>query len=213
MPPKKPTSSSSPATAPVAPSPAPAGSFLSLVRLLFQHQLAHGTLASAIEQTGVFSWDRYGRFRHFEAHSPEALQALELLARTYAASLSADGSDLDGAFFDEESLRDSGGENFGWPAQQAPDFATIAKGLQLVTQPRRSQSVQPKTDNANLAIILALLRFIKGELNNRPHSDYSSEAQLIEQIAPHMVEYPWVSVRNLKDKFARAKNLIPRSEL
>ena len=186
---------------------------MSLAQLLYQHQLAHGTLASAIEQTGVFSWDRYGRFRHFEASSPEALRALELLANAYAASLNADGSDLDGAFFGEESFRDSGGESFGWPAQQAPDFSAIAQGLQLVDQPRRSTTVQPKTDNANLAIILGLLRFIKGELGNRPHSEYSSETQLIEQIVPHMVDYSGVSVRNLKDKFARAKDLIPRSEL
>lgn len=45
---------------------------MSLAQLLYQRQLAHGTLASAIEHTGIFSWDRYGRFRQKQSVLPLA---------------------------------------------------------------------------------------------------------------------------------------------
>lgn len=181
--------------------------FLRLGELIFNARVMPGTLATAIELHGIQTWDRFGRLKIFSAQSPEAQKAFDYLAAVYDSwSQSPDDR------MDYEEFYERGGDAYGWEAVSAPDFDGITAGLSQKVAPTRPQRVNLKNETSNLAIILALLRFIKGEMDNQPHPQYISEAQLIEHLVPRMVDFSGASARNLKDKFARAKDLIPKSE-
>lgn len=190
-----------------APEPPDYEPFLRLGDLIFRARVMPGTLATAIEQNGIQTWDRFGRLKLFHIDSPEAQKALDYLAMVYDSW----GQPPDERM-DHEEFYERGGDAYGWQADRAPDFDLITAGQSQKVEPSRPERPNPKNETSNLAIILALLRFIKGEMGNRPHPEYISETQLIEYLVPRMVEFTGTSGRNLKDKFARAKELIPKSE-
>ena len=71
--------------------PSEANPFISLHQLLYtkEDQVAlsnPGALATAIEQGGIWGWDRYGRFRNLPYGSEEAQEALDIIAEEYAYS-------------------------------------------------------------------------------------------------------------------------------
>jgi hypothetical protein len=181
--------------------------FLRLGDYLFVLNEAPGTIASAIESHGVYTWDRYGRLRKFAPDTPEAKHALDYVAGFYASNCGHPDN-----YIDHEQFFEAGGDAFGWPVQDHPDLSAIKVGLNL--SPKQSTVDRPglKSENANLGMVLGLLRFIKGELGNTAHQDYKSEAQLAEFIELAMVGYPGVSKSNFKSKFADAKKLIPKTE-
>lgn len=175
--------------------------------LIFRRNELPGTLATAIEHQGIFSWDRYGRFRHFGPETPEAKSALDHLAAVYEHN----GGHPDD-HVDHEMFYEAGGDAYGWPVAKEPNWAEIKAGLSQRPQPQSPEVVSVKSENANLAMVLALLKFIKGELGNKTHPDYSSEAQLGEFLESAMFGYSGVSKSNFKTKFANAKKLIPKNE-
>ena len=68
--------------------PSEANPFISLHALLYtkEDQVAlsnPGALATAIEQGGIWGWDRYGRFKNLPYGSAEAQWALDLIAEEY----------------------------------------------------------------------------------------------------------------------------------
>jgi hypothetical protein len=181
--------------------------FLRLGQYLFLLNEAPGTMASAIESHGVYTWDRYGRLRKFAPDTPEAKQALEYVAGVYASN--SGHPDL---YIDYERFYESGGDAFGWPAQDDPDLKAIKVGLNLSPKQSIINKPGPKSENAYLGMVLGLLRFIKGDLGNAAHPDYKSETQLAEFIELAMLGYPGVSKGNFKSKFADAKKLIPKTD-
>jgi len=77
-------------------------------------------LAKAIEQVGVWGYDRDDKFRPFEAGSLYCRQALDRLAREVdAGGLPDDGTDPD---YESDCFY-----HFGWPPSQRPDFQKIGK--------------------------------------------------------------------------------------
>lgn len=181
--------------------------FLRLGDYLFILNEAPGTMATAVETHGVYTWDRYGRLRKFPPDSPEAQAALDHLAAVYASNCGHPDDHID-----HEQFYEAGGDAYGWPAMDDPDLKAIKVGLNLSPPQVPPDKPGPKSENAYLGMVLGLLRFIKGELGNSPHPDYKSETQLGEFIEVAMVGYPGTSKGNFKAKFADAKKLIPKSE-
>ncbi len=92
------------------------------------------TLASAIEQDGIYTWDRFGRFGL--ADKEGKAEALHLLAMHYQWE-SAPSGDRSTSDHDHRSPMEQWGcswdnaySHFGWAAKVAPDFDKI-----LHTQP------------------------------------------------------------------------------
>lgn len=166
---------------------------------LLDEGVSTGTLATAIEQGGIWGWDRYARFTRFEPASPHAGKALDLVAAQAAWSQS--GGPDDQSPVDEAVGPDNPFVLFGWPEDNVPDFGAIESGQTKVPRP---QSVA-KSENANLAIIGHLLAFIQGKLTPRSHPDYGSEADLIKLLSDYNGQFPGLGRSNLQAKFAAAK--------
>ncbi len=173
--------------------------FVDFPHLLYKEKLQPGTIASAVEQYGVYTWDRFGRLRNYLLGTPEAEAALNLLAAHYHneyVSIHAHPYDL----FDYAEQAP-----YGWPKEKQPDFKNLEEStIQEPKKPSPRHSME-KANNANAVIIGGLLQFIKGEMGNQRHPDFQSEAQLIAFLEKKLGGYLGVSERNLKDKFARAK--------
>ncbi len=182
---------------------------LRLGQLIFEANIPEGVIATAIEQHGVYSWDRYGRFKHFGPESDKAARALDHLARCYDARTDFDNE----GWFDWEVFSDAGGDSYCWPSSHAPDFDAIRTGqIQPSQMSRRQAPSEIKSENAHAGIILGLLRFIKGELPGiRPHPNYQSETRLREFLDSVMVGYPGCSARNTLKKFSIANALMRKS--
>jgi hypothetical protein len=173
--------------------------FVSLRDLFNTRECLPGTLATAIERHGIHGWDRYFRWRYFEASSPDALRGLDVVAGlTGQAIVDINGDGNDHAHF------------WGWPADQLPDLDAIqAEDVAGAPVPQPPQPSR-RSEDATLAIVGALLDFIKGKVgeSRKTHPSYESEAQLAELIAGELGEFPGLSKSNLQKKFTLAKKLI-----
>ena len=169
--------------------------------VLYKRGISPGTLATAIESGGIYGWDRYGRFKRFEANAPEVHPALNALA---GQAQHEDDPDSPSPMFDEGT---DAFNRFGWPANELPDFAAIEAGMPPA--PPRPQPSR-RSEDATLAIVGALLDFIKGKVgeSRKAHPSYESETQLAELIAGELGEFPGLSKSNLQKKFTLAKKLI-----
>jgi hypothetical protein len=184
---------------------------LSLGDLLFVLHMRPGVLATAIEEHGIYTWDRFGRFAHYRPGSPEVSRALDHLAAVHTAETDPEQRE----FFDRELFSDAGGDAFCWPSSHAPDFDAIEARTQQPQAPKPVNTAgATKTANAHAGIIRGLLRFIKGEFDGvRRHPDFVSEADLRDVLEKQMLGFPGCSAENTKRKFKIANDLIPKHEL
>lgn len=182
--------------------------FVTLGDLLFKVFDIVAPLATAIETYGIYFWDRFGRLKKCAPDSPEANAALDHVEAMY---ISNDGPPDKAISYSD--FIEAGGERYGWPGTELPDFDAIRAGLFVRPKPLSPTKPSVKGENANAGMVLALLRFIKGELDNEVHSNFQSEAQLATFLESKMIGYPGVSADNFKKKFAEAKKLIPKTEL
>jgi len=176
--------------------------FLRLGELIFDQDVAIGTIATAIELNGIHTWDRFGRRRLFTAETPEAQSALDHLSWAYAYLDVRADEEL------RERFWEIGANNFGWPSAQVPDFKLLASTLSTARPEVRSRQAVQKTENATLGIIGGLLFFIQGALGNEQHPDFHSEDALAGFLEKKLDGYAGLSKRNMKDKFAKAKLLL-----
>gem|GEM_PF-2160751 len=182
--------------------------FVSLLDILFSVFDVVAPLATAIETHGIYAWDRFGRMKKCIPDSPEAQTALNLVESIYVSRDGPPENEI--SYLD---FLDSGAGRYGWPGDEVPDFDSIRSGLYVRSTPSTLNRPSVKGENANAGMVLALLKFIKGELDNDSHPEYQSEAQLAAFLESKMIGYPGVSVDNFKKKFADAKKLIPKTEL
>jgi hypothetical protein len=182
--------------------------FLRLGTLIYEQRKPIGLIATVIERHGVYTWDRYGRIRLYLSDTEECAKALDLLAAAYTAYIDPDGSD------EWEVFSEAGGDAYGWPSNKMPDLTNLEVSINdQLKLSKRETSASTKTDNAHLGIILGLLKFVKGELSNNRHPDWTgSEDALATFIEAKMIGYPGVSQSNLTKKFTLAKQLIPKTE-
>ncbi len=103
--------------------------------------VAVGVLATAIEAHGIYAWDRFNRFLKFEPAHAFAVRALDALAESVRPRDLQHGSSDDDA-------RGSPWIEAGWPDEDCPDFAALARGLKV----RKSGAEAVPTDSALLLI-------------------------------------------------------------
>jgi len=130
--------------------------FLSLAHLLNQ-KISVGTLATAIEEEGVYTWDRFGRFGL--AKDEDRSTAFSLLAAMHAwamdphVEISDDPrSPLEWA----EACQSPDFYIFGWPVERAPNFEKIRLG-QSELEPRNTASGKRKAPDKFVAALFKLL--------------------------------------------------------
>ncbi|HJV26323.1 MAG TPA: hypothetical protein VJ673_11580 [Aromatoleum sp.] len=145
---------------------------------LIARGVSHATLATAIENHGIYGWDQYGRFRQARGREKEA--PLRLLARSYAWLHSMDrNSPYDDELDPLSRAEDEAETIFGWPADQCPDFDAIKAGTKIVLPPQR-KGAETKVTSSRLVIIAALARALRIECGSRGAAariaDYTASA-------------------------------------
>ena len=126
--------------------------------------VSHGAVATAIEREGIYQWDRYGRYVHYEPDSPEAREALDLVARSWGAASYEDPDNY------EESDSDDGRHGpknpfqmLGWMPGHVPNFKQSGQPPNL----RGKSSGQTKTLDTLYLVIMALLNASKINIKDR----------------------------------------------
>jgi hypothetical protein len=184
--------------------------FVDLRWLLSKKVTSVAVIATAIETSGIYTWDKYGRYKKFDKSTPEAARALTLLGYIYEY----ENTHQLGEISEQHPLDKSEGVDdeyykYGWAHEVLPNFQEIQHNQGEVPKPVNGSSM--KGDNANLRIIAALLKYIKGETTGvKKHPSYrDSEADLIEILGEeYSSEGEGFSKRNLEDKFAEAKRIL-----
>lgn len=178
--------------------------FITLRQLLSDPlRVTVGTLATAIENAGIYSWDKYGRFKKFDKETAEFQHALELLATVHRFE------DEPYPGQGEHPLDESGGPDdpfalFGWAHEVTPNFTTIRSGQ--TEGPGKKQRGALRAETTYQHIIAALLQYIAGTTTGvKKHPSFSSEADLILTLALEYQGKAGLSQRNLQQKFPEAK--------
>jgi hypothetical protein len=116
-----------------------------------------GTLASAIEQSDIYTWDRFGRFG--KAFPADVAEALDLLAMQYKWEADPEAvrredprSPLDQCDGDWENPF----ARFGWAKGVTPDFDNIRQ-TQSEAAPKRHDRVTRKAPDAFVGAFVRLL--------------------------------------------------------
>lgn len=164
-------------------------------------------LATAIESSGIYTWDKYGRYNKFSQDTPEGLFALRLLecVHTFEQGNSDEQHPLDSsADFDDPF------SSFGWATRCIPDFNTIKNNQPEVSAKIKKPS--PRENSSNLRIIAALLEFISGETPGvKKHPEFVSQAKFIQSLLSPYDGYEGLSQKNLELKFKDAKDSLKQS--
>jgi len=172
--------------------------FLSLADCVYLAQTSPAELASTIERGGIFGWDRFGRYKHFELGSPEACIALDALATVHARYLQRKQ-------FDSTDAADLPLDDYGWRVAEWPAFPG---GSAVPPDEQAVRAEKAKDIACLLAIIGALMRFIRGELYEEKHPAYESDNKLRELILDALPLVPGLRKRNLQDVFALGKKVL-----
>lgn len=84
-----------------------------------------GEIATEIEANGIYGWDRFNRFKHFGKGTPEALEALDLmaagLARNTELDIQGDQESTRWPFEDYPTREDL----YGWTDLDMPKFVKV----------------------------------------------------------------------------------------
>ena len=163
------------------------------------------TLATAIEQSGIYTLDDYGRFRHFNKNEPKNQTALALLASIYRFENDYQPHHERHPLEETEGDPDDPYDNFGWETEDLPDFVSIRANQ--TEKIKRMISSSKRVESNILNIVAALLAYISGETKGiKKHQSYESDADLIRVIeAEYSVQAIGLHKRNLEKKFALAK--------
>lgn len=185
-----------------------------LLHLIKREQVEIATLADAIEKNGIYGWDRFGRYKKFDAkctgHDGAKYQAvLDRLAEQYQWS-SDDIPDMErqSPVEEAEDFPDySSVLYWGWPSELVPDFASIAqKAADNPAPPKRNRS-NPKGDNHSMRLVGALLEIIDGTILESKHPRFKS-SQNLAQILEEKYGRRIGSAESLAKKFTDARQAL-----
>lgn len=179
--------------------------FYPLRYLVVERQLEVSVLATAIEQQGVYGFDRFGRFKHAAGTSSEAARALDALAAQYKTS-----ADPEVPYALDTAAWEAVFDNYGWPASNLPSFESLIVD-DAVAPPRPNLERRSKSDGNQLRLIGGLLRFIKGDYG-KPHPEYESEARL-QELLRLKIDRPGLSARHLQDVFKRSQQALDEADI
>ena len=180
--------------------------FISLIELLDRPLcITIGQIATAIENRGVYGWDRFGRFAKSDKKNAIKENALDALAKLWREQQAWEEDpknwDPEEGWIDEFPLNDLHIEGshplqfFGWPNAQLPPFHA-AEGAQSPAPP----SLLGFSPRALYNITGALLRVALSK-RERP----MTEAQLINHLVETYKPAHGISKSNLEKQFSKAK--------
>lgn len=124
---------------------------------LIKSKISVGTLASAIEQYGIYTWDRFGRFG--KACDADRERALDLLEAQHKWEADPDAERCDDPRSPLEQyndLWDSPFDRFGWAAKVPPPFDNIRQS-QLEDLPKQVVKLKRKAPDAFVTAFMRLL--------------------------------------------------------
>jgi hypothetical protein len=171
------------------------------LRHLLEKGFSVGALATAVEDSGVFFWDLYGRFKLYKLESAEARSALKRLALEYAR--------LEGPSEDDEDAPSGGSDDdlldlCGWLPGELPDIAKLENSIPNVDRPRSGS----KQHDNDLRIIAGLLGVIRGTLGTDAHPAFKTQSELVAWLEAKLTGFGGCSARNLEKKFSEANKLL-----
>ncbi|WP_397533406.1 hypothetical protein [Roseateles sp.] len=184
-----------------------ADDFVSVAQLHFELGVSIGALATAIEEKGVWGWDRFGRF----VLLPPSVQAVpaiqpvqplqDVLNRLAKQHQFNEGpGDLDG---DLDPTSDPLWFH-GWRFKDLPDFTGISERQ---PSPKRAGDIA-RVENGLYMQIGALLEVIIGYGPWQGHPDVKNQSKLIETLCERFKRMPSMSKRTLETSFARARKAL-----
>lgn len=143
------------------------------------------TLATTIEEQGIWGWDRFGRTRLFEAGDSgddgvRYANVLNELAAQYAWEI--DSQNIEETESPVQCADHLSSLNFGWYADETPDFSSSQGNTSKSVAPPNPRRNNPKGDNKNKGIIGALLEVIDGTALGDKHPEYQSGAALARDL-------------------------------
>lgn len=148
--------------------------FLSLYDLLAD-DFKPAVLATAIENNGLYGWDRFGRYGPILAVSIDAQLALNALTKVHEAMVDRDPH---AQSWDDSIDHYSIISRYGWKQSVLPDLEKIKQGIVEVQRP---QSLA-KFENNSLMLIGALLDFIEHGIQSKPHPGFKNLETLSNSI-------------------------------
>jgi hypothetical protein len=130
--------------------------FMSIAQLM-SVSVSIATLATAIEEDGIYTWDRFGRFG--KAAETDVANALTLLEAQYKW---ANDPEVDSRNDPRSPMEQCEGDwdnpfdRYGWAAEVAPDFDNI-RHSQFEEEPRKVAKVKRKAPDAFVGRFVRLL--------------------------------------------------------
>lgn len=113
-----------------------------------------GEIATEIEANGIYGWDRFNRFKHFGKGTPEALEALDLmaagLARNTELDIQGDQESTRWPFEDYPTREDL----YGWTDLDMPKFVKV-------DEPVRPRFATAKEESTMLKLLAGALFLAK----------------------------------------------------
>lgn len=152
--------------------PAETEPLVTLYTLLWWQGVGTAVVATAIEEHGLYGFDRFGRFRVFTKKDNETRRALDAVESVRLLHIAHDQGERLGQGLDEVAL-----SQYGWPLSKSPDFHAIAARLLGIRS--EPEGLSPKS---MMLAVGGLLRFIQGEFGFAKHGQYKSQDQLAKDL-------------------------------
>lgn len=155
-----------------------------------QERYSPAVLATAIEQDGIYGWDRFGRYKLFSKVNAEAIAALDQLAQQYLWSSGHDNQPEDRSPVEmvDDFPQDPHSLYMGWTSAYLPRLEEIKRSIEGNKNPvpptGRLTGGTAKGINFDRMLIGALVRFIGGKVSQHSHPDFKdikSLARLIDE--------------------------------
>jgi hypothetical protein len=174
-------------------------------------------LATAVENVGVYGWDRFGRFAQHGKDSPGAQEALNVLAvffreegrftegldrwqRLYQSKWLADPEDPDFDFSAEPI------HMFGWPVGMIPEMTAAINFPPPPSRKRRSSEETP-----TLHVLGALLLCLSDLRKTGVPKQIPPEDALIGMMEERFPGVKWVARNTIQYQFADSKKAVQRA--
>ena len=128
---------------------------------VIQQGVTPAAIATAIESSGMYGWDQYGRFRPYTNDSPEAKDALRLIANVYRFESGSYEPDEDRQHPLDSCAGDFDNpfQMYGWPGDLKPPFRS--EEFNRHREVPSSATGDSKTNITLLVIVAALLKELK----------------------------------------------------
>lgn len=173
--------------------------FVTLGVLHFNAGISIGALATAIESSGVWGWDRFGRFSCFGKDSAEVCVVFDRLALQYARNehpmdLVEQGDPADDPLW-----------QWGWLKGNLPDFGAVEASRPK--PPLRPADIA-RAEKSKDMLIGALTEFALGDGPWKGRPQFKNQTELIEEFAERYQGMGGMSKRNLEKALPRGRDAL-----